>query len=186
MTCLVRTARLSDADDIGVLHVQAWRETYAGIMPAPYLASLSTVRRAEMWRGRLNRGASGVYVCEVSQAVVGFGLCGPQRPTTLPDYPGEIYAINILRRAQGRGLGRELMRAMARHLVGHGLSPILLLVLACAVIANVAQVGLLVLPRQVAPDIGRLNPARSWRRIYSSDNVLRTAQGLVKAIMDIS
>lgn len=129
MTCLVRPARLSDADAIGVLHVQAWRETYAGIVPAPYLTSLSAVRRAEMWRGRLNRGASGFYVCEVSQAVVGFGLCGPHRPTTLPDYPGEIYAINILRRAQGRGLGRELMRSMARHLVGHDLSPMLLLVL---------------------------------------------------------
>src|SRR5262245_40032839 len=130
MTCLVRPARLSDADAIGVLHVQVWRETYAGLMPDALLESLSPVQRAEMWRGGIARGGRGLYVCEESQSVVGFGLCGPQRTKTLPNYSGEVYAINILRRSQGRGLGRELMRAMVQDLASRGLTPMTLLVLA--------------------------------------------------------
>jgi ribosomal protein S18 acetylase RimI-like enzyme len=129
MTPRVRPALVSDADAIGVLHVQAWRETYTGLMPAGLLQSLSPVQRAEMWRGWLTRGARGTYVCEEAQAVVGFGLCGAQRTKTLPNYPGEVYAINILRRAQGRGLGRVLMQTMARSLDERGLAPMTLLVL---------------------------------------------------------
>lgn len=129
MTHLVRPAKVSDADAIGVLHVQVWRETYAGLMPADLLQSLSPVQRAEMWRGWLTRGTPGAHVCEEGQAVVGFGLCGAQRTRTLPNHRGEVYAINILRRAQGRGLGRALMRAMARSLEGRGLTPMTLLVL---------------------------------------------------------
>ena len=129
MTHLVRPARVSDADAIGVLHVQAWLETYTGLMPANLLQSLSAVQRAEMWRGWLTRGAPGAYVCEEGQAVVGFGLCGAQRTRTLPNHRGEVYAINILRRAQGRGLGRALMQAMAQSLDERGLAPMTLLVL---------------------------------------------------------
>jgi len=129
MTCLVRPAKVSDADAVGVLHVQTWRETYAGLMPAELLDSLSPVRRAEMWRGMLARGARGLFVGEESQAVVGFGICGPQRTKSLPNYPGEIYAINILRRAQGRTLGSRLMRAMARDLISRRLAPATPLVL---------------------------------------------------------
>jgi ribosomal protein S18 acetylase RimI-like enzyme len=130
MTPLVRPAQVSDADAIGVLHVQAWLETYTGLIPANLLQSLSPVQRAEMWRGWLTRGAGGAYVCEEGQAVVGFGLCGAQRTRTLPNHRGEVYAINILRRAQGRGLGRALMQAMARSLDERGLAPMTLMVLA--------------------------------------------------------
>ena len=61
--------------------------------------------------------------------MVGFGVCGPQRTRSLANYPGEIYAINILRRAQGRALGRGLMRAMALDLIARRLAPATLLVL---------------------------------------------------------
>lgn len=130
MTCFVRPAEVSDADAIGVLHVQAWLETYAGIMPRDLLASFSPVRRAEMWRVLPGRGSGGVFVAEEAQSVVGFGLCGPQRTKTLPNHPGEVYAINILRRSQGRGLGRSLMAAMARTLRDRGVSSMTLMVLA--------------------------------------------------------
>ncbi len=129
MTCSVRPARLSDADALGVLHVQAWQETYAGIMPADLLQALSPVQRAEMWRRWLTRAAAGVYVCEEAQTVVGFGLCGAQRSRTLPNHRGEVYAINILRRAQGRGFGRAMMQAMAQSLDERGRAPMTLLVL---------------------------------------------------------
>jgi len=130
MTCLVRPAKVSDADAIGVLHVQAWLETYAGIMPPDLLASFSPVRRAEMWRGMLGRGGGGSFVGEEAQSVVGFGLCGPQRTKTLPNYRGEVYAINLLRRSQGRGLGRGLMAAMAQAFGDRGISSMTLTVLA--------------------------------------------------------
>lgn len=130
MTYLVRPAVVSDADAIGILHVQAWLETYAGIMPADLLASFSRVRRAEAWRGMLSRGSPGLFVAEEARSVVGFGLCGPQRIATLPNYRGEVYAINTLRRSQGRGLGRALMAAMAQSFRNSDVSSITLMVLA--------------------------------------------------------
>lgn len=136
MTCLVRMAVVSDADALGVLHVQAWLETYAGIMPADLLASFSRVRRAEAWRGMLNRGSSGLFAAEEAGSVVGFGLCGPQRTATLSNYRGEIYAINVLRRSQGRGLGRALMTAMVQSLRDRGISSLTLLVLAANIPAR--------------------------------------------------
>jgi ribosomal protein S18 acetylase RimI-like enzyme len=136
MTCLVRPAAVSDADAIGVLHVQAWLETYAGILPADLLASFSRVRRAEAWRGLLNRGNPGLFAAEEAGSVVGFGLCGSQRTVTLSNYCGEIYAINVLRCSQGRGLGRALMTAMAQSLRDRGISSLTLLVLAANISAR--------------------------------------------------
>ena len=55
MIC-VRRARPGDAAAIGAVHVSAWRNTYAGVLPDDYLAGLSPLRhaagyeRAAPWR----------------------------------------------------------------------------------------------------------------------------------------
>lgn len=43
MNGVARVATLADADAIGAVHVQAWRETYPRILPERVLASLSPV-----------------------------------------------------------------------------------------------------------------------------------------------
>ena len=41
-----------DAEPLGAMHVQAWRETYVGLVPQHVLDDLDPVARARMWRRR--------------------------------------------------------------------------------------------------------------------------------------
>jgi len=116
----LRRATEADAEGLGAVHVQAWREAYAGTMPDAVLAGLDPALRAREWRDRLARGAT-VTLAEQDGALAGFSSAGRQRDAALP-YSGEIYAIYVLRRAQRMGVGRALMGAAASDLLaqGHG------------------------------------------------------------------
>ena len=61
----VRPARLADAERIGAIHVQAWRETYQDLLAPARLARLDAAERAAMWRRQLASGtARGIPVAE--------------------------------------------------------------------------------------------------------------------------
>lgn len=120
---VVRPARLADSQAIGEVHVAAWRESYAGLIPADRLGALSVAERAEQWRRQLASGtARGICVATLDDRVVGFASCTRQREPTLlaAGYSGEVAAIYVLRQAQDRGAGRRLMAAMARRLIAEG------------------------------------------------------------------
>jgi ribosomal protein S18 acetylase RimI-like enzyme len=110
---------VADADAIGEMHVRAWREAYAGLMPDAVLAELDPKQRAALWRGII-AAAGVVQLAERSGAIVGFGSSGRQRDASLP-FAGEIGALYVLRCAQRLGVGRRLMAAMAADLLGQGL-----------------------------------------------------------------
>jgi ribosomal protein S18 acetylase RimI-like enzyme len=121
---LVRRARVGDAAPLARADVQAWRETYPGIVPQRFLDRLDPAVRARYWRGALGavRGPaeSAVFVAEMpGHGIVGFGACGDER-VGLPDTDGEFHALYLLKVAQDLGLGRRLMQAMARELVLRG------------------------------------------------------------------
>jgi L-amino acid N-acyltransferase YncA len=114
----LRPATPADAAAIARVHVDAWRETYTGIVPDAYLASLDYAARAARWRERLTTPGAGECICvaaDVAGQIVGFAGGGPQR-TAIPGYTGELYAIYLLRAAQGQGAGRHLTRAVAARL----------------------------------------------------------------------
>ena len=46
---LIREAFPSDTAAIAQVHVDSWRTTYAGIVPADYLANLSYAQREQFW-----------------------------------------------------------------------------------------------------------------------------------------
>jgi len=124
----IRHARVEDAKAIAVVHVAAWRESYADLVPAEMLASLSVEERADRWRripGEPDPEIATVafVACTPGGAVVGFGSCGLQRSAELAraGFGGEFQAIYVLRAAQRRGIGRALMSAMARDLGDRGL-----------------------------------------------------------------
>ena len=113
---------VADAAAIAAVHVEAWRETYVGIVPVQVLAGLSVDRRTEIWRRILTNpiafSSSAVFVAERDGTVVGFGCCGMQRAESLSaqGYDGEISSIYVLRAFQRCGLGAFLMSAMGREL----------------------------------------------------------------------
>ncbi len=113
-----RQATLADVDALGCVHVQAWREAYAGLIPDAVLAGLDAGQRAAMWHGII-AGGGGVQLAEQDGAIVGFGAAGPQRDVSLP-FSAEIGAIYVLRAAQRRGVGRRLMAMMARDMLDRG------------------------------------------------------------------
>ncbi len=79
---VVRRARIGDEHGIARVHVDAWREAYAGIVPTEYLASLSYDGRQAMWERVLSPDAARqvAFVAEVPrEEIVGFasGFAAP-------------------------------------------------------------------------------------------------------------
>jgi ribosomal protein S18 acetylase RimI-like enzyme len=111
-------AEPADADTLGAMHVQAWRETYADLVPQRVLDALDPVSRGRRWREAIGIGTR-VFLVRDAGAIVGFGACGPPSGADLP-YAGEIGALYVLRQAQRRGIGRALMDAMACDLAAAG------------------------------------------------------------------
>lgn len=103
-----------DCDELGRVHVAVWRDAYAGLMPAEYLAGLDAARFAANWRGIVGRRGPGEVAGSTFVArnaagrLVGFVSAGPSRD---PDPPTEweLYAVNLLREAQGSGLADTLL-----------------------------------------------------------------------------
>ena len=128
----IREAQPEDAAGIARVHVDSWRTTYRGLIPDAHLASLSYERREAMWR-RLIQEAAPTYTVFVAEGsageIVGFADAGPERSGD-PVYAGELPAIYLLEAYQHRGIGRQLMRAVADHLTAHGMETMLLWVLA--------------------------------------------------------
>jgi len=71
----------------------------------------------------------------------------------------------------------HLMAQLARVLL-----PILLVLLSTAVAVNLAQVGFLIVPQRVAPDLSRINPLNGLRRIWSLTAVMRLSFGMFKVL----
>ena len=53
----IRAAKPADAGAMARVHVDTWRTTYAGIVPAEHLAGLSYQARGKMWAGMLAAAA---------------------------------------------------------------------------------------------------------------------------------
>src|SRR5258708_36422890 len=100
---LVRAAKEQDASAIAHVHIQSWLTTYSGIVPEDYLASLNEAERVLLWQDWLTRDIQ-VYVAEQDGELVGF-ISGGQIREPLQRYDAELFAIYLVDRAQGRGLG---------------------------------------------------------------------------------
>lgn len=126
----IRAATAADAPALARVHVDSWRTTYKGIMPDDLLANLSYGRREAFWREVILKeyAPERIFVAEDNGVVVGFASCGPER-TSNPDYKGELYAIYLFQQYQGRGVGRELCRAVAHYLLEQGHTGMLVWVL---------------------------------------------------------
>jgi flagellar biosynthesis protein FlhB len=72
-------------------------------------------------------------------------------------------------------VGRSLLERVAAVLL-----PLLGCLLLAAIVAQVAQFGLLFLPARIAPDVARVDPLAGCQRLLSAENWLRTALGAAK------
>lgn len=106
----IRPGVPEDVPAIARVHVETWRTTYAGLMAADYLAGLRIEDRERLWRANFRKPAGPILVAEEEAELAGFAYGGPNRGTE-QDYAAELYAIYVVDRFQGRGLGRQLFRS---------------------------------------------------------------------------
>jgi ribosomal protein S18 acetylase RimI-like enzyme len=118
---VLRAAAPRDAEAIAHVHRESWRTTYAGILPLAVIAQEGGSRSAATWRHRLALDApeAATWLAERGGTAVGFASCGAARHR-LEGLEAEIYSLYVLQPEQRRGIGRELVRACARHFVRHG------------------------------------------------------------------
>jgi GNAT superfamily N-acetyltransferase len=125
---LIRPHRREDADRIAEILADGWRDTYAAIVPAEYLAYQAdrVRRRAEIahWLDDF-RDDEAIFVAEQDSKVVGFiHMClGNKAGLGSAGYVNLLY---IDKAAHGRGTGRKLMSAGARWLVETEPGPLVL------------------------------------------------------------
>ena len=108
---IVRPARDADADAIAAVHVRAWQEAYAHLLPADFLAGLDVAARAARWRAIVAEPEVDVFVAAVDGVLVGWASAGPGRGDA-PVRDRELEGIYVLAAHHGSGAGQALLDAV--------------------------------------------------------------------------
>lgn len=103
----VRPARESDAAGIAAVHVQAWREAYAHLMPAGFLAALDLGRREAGWRTIIADEVTDVLVALDGEKIIGWASAGSGRDECAPTNR-ELQGLYVLASSYGSGAGQQL------------------------------------------------------------------------------
>ena len=120
----VRRAMQNDAREIARVQVETWRVAYVDIVPQAFRDALDVDGRAAKWEEWTRHDDTYTFVAENADGVFGFVSGGALRDgvhVAEKNYDSEIYTLYVAPAAQGRGAGRQLMRALAQHLLEHGL-----------------------------------------------------------------
>lgn len=128
----IRKAAVTDSARIAGIHVDTWRDTYAGLLPDRVLLGMSRRRHRATWSVEIehHRNGHAVIVAEDGDAgVVGFGSCGRARYVNLP-YDGEVHTLYVLPDYQGQGIGKKLLGGLFAELLARELRSALVWVLA--------------------------------------------------------
>jgi len=100
-----RLATPEDRDAIAALHVQAWEETYPGLVPPGEFERRNLDQRLEIWGNILKSGMPVSYL-----PGVGFAHMGPNRVVERRnDYPRELFSFYTLMHAHGTGAAQALL-----------------------------------------------------------------------------
>ena len=114
------------------VHIESWRTTYSGIVSENAFDQMEreAPARESRWADRIRQSADAFYIAEHdARGPVGFSSGGANRENS-HDFPGELYAIYVLKEHQGRGLGHALVREVVRQLLADGRTAMLVWVLA--------------------------------------------------------
>ncbi len=114
----IREASFGDLPDIARIHVQSWKETYVGLVPQDYLDGLSVPARQKIWDAIFQATAAenrNLYIAHDDGEAVGFISFGPSRDQRKNGW-GEIYAVYLLKKSWGKGIGYALFETAKQKL----------------------------------------------------------------------
>lgn len=113
MDFAIRQPTSADAPRIAELHVAAWRETYAHLLPGDFFDEEHIQGRYSMWKRILadSRKEWAVRIAERSRDLIGFAMVGPSLGFDGEDLPRDrqVYSIYVLERHHGDGVGQALL-----------------------------------------------------------------------------
>lgn len=112
MLFTVQNASLADAAAIAALHVQAWRETYAHLLPDDHFDEAHAHGRREQWERNLASPSDDwtIRVARYGNQVVGFATVGPNFGSG-PANPADrqLHNLYVLAEWHGSGVGQALL-----------------------------------------------------------------------------
>jgi GNAT superfamily N-acetyltransferase len=126
MTVTLRPMFPEDAPGVGVMHHQAWVDTYGAALPADYFATWTVDDAIRRWRDLLAAatpvGATRLVAVDPHDeggTICGLVAAGPSRdPDGRPEHtrPSELWALYVAATRLGTGLGQRLLDAvLERH-----------------------------------------------------------------------
>ena len=118
-----------DAPAIARVHVRSWQAAYENILPAAYLATLTTEKREAMWRESISRGSPQLLVARDDDGIVGFVAFGTCRDENAAADRAEVWAIYVAPSHWSQGVGTQLCRQARERLVEQGYCSVSLWVL---------------------------------------------------------
>jgi GNAT superfamily N-acetyltransferase len=119
----VRPAQPADSRGIAAVESAAWRDAYAGLIPAAALDTYLGLRRPDAWRAMVSaNGREVVFVAHDADGVIGFASCGPVRDRLCrrAGFTGELYTLYVHPAWQGAGVGRRLFEEVRDCLIAAG------------------------------------------------------------------
>jgi ribosomal protein S18 acetylase RimI-like enzyme len=129
-----RPATIDDVPALAAVHLESWLATYRGIIADDYLDALDRATFEGYHRPRFagegqrnDPNMPFVVACDGAGEMIGFARGGPTRTTSptgdpLPGNPqqrfsAELYAIYLLPRYLGCGVGRAMFHQVVRELI---------------------------------------------------------------------
>ena len=126
---VIREATVADCPAVAKVHVQSWRDSFAGIVPQSFLDKMSVEQRAKAFGSRFPDSSYKMYVAEIpGRGIVGFADFGEPREI-IAAYEGELYAIYLLPEFQRKGIGERLFNRGVKFLIESGKHSMYLLAL---------------------------------------------------------
>lgn len=102
----IRDATIDDAVQKGLVHYQAWQETYTGLMNDTYIKNM----KAENCISLAQRYYENTLVAIIDDTLAGFACYGSCKDKGMEDF-GEIIALYLLKEYQKQGIGKALLEA---------------------------------------------------------------------------
>jgi ribosomal protein S18 acetylase RimI-like enzyme len=120
LSIVYRRPLVEDAEALARLHVRCWQETYAGIMDAAYLASLSVEDRVGRWRKNAEEPAGRYLIAVDGDVLVGFaGAAGAEKGLEAFG-DGQVHMIYVAASHFRRGIGTVLFSDGLQYLKDFG------------------------------------------------------------------
>lgn len=126
MNYVIRRRTKEDCKAIAHVVTVGWNETYKGIVPDYFLEELKTneEERANNMLSKFDENNNHQFVLEINNEVVGFVNFGASEDD---EYKcGEIFALYIISKYKGLGLGKKLVEAATKELKEMGFNSMII------------------------------------------------------------